>query len=623
VRGTKAVAGAIAEVEGFDVRFVADAGESDRRRVDEYPFVKAANKAWTVAKWRATRFEPFYEGFSVVVLNGDGAAVHGKTLLATVRDSYFEYEYDSYEDEIDVDSRDASVSPGLGSEVVVASPGAMATLPSRQGVSLPELEGRLLAAANSLRGPVDPADFKSYVFPLLFFKWIDDTWTWEHAQAVADFGETITVEEEADYHRFDIPTGCHWADVRNTTTNVGVKLRNTLDALELANPHKLAGIFGDVAWGNKERLPEPSLLNLIDTFDRLTLNPEAVPNDLLGAAYEYLLRQFADESGKKAGEFFTPRAVVRLLVKLLDPQAGETIYDPACGSGGMLVETIGEVRDRGGDVRTLRLYGQEVNLTTSAIARMNLYLHDIEDFQVLRGDTLRDPKFREKQGELSQFDVVIANPPFSLKNWGAELWVTDTRAFCGVPPKNSADLAWVQHMVASMDAAHGRVGVVMPHGVLFRGGAEGTIRQCLVQSDRLDAVIGLPPNLFYSTTIPACLLVFRAAKPAERLGRVLFVDGSQRFAKGKNQNLMTDHDIAAVVNAHDAGGDAGGVRVRLVDLAEIKERGWDLSFANYLAGAQQEGVDVPTALADLAGAQAALREAEQFVAERLKAAGYG
>lgn len=626
MRGTKAVSGAISEVEGFDVRFVADDGESDRRRVDEYPFVKSANKAWTVAKWRATRFEPFYEGFSVAVLNGDGAAVHGKTLLATVRDSYLEYEYDAYEEEMDEDATSASVASALGPEDVETSAPATARDSSRPGVSLAQLESRLWAAANSLRGPVDPADFKSYVFPLLFFKWIDDTWTWEHEQAVADFGDAVTAEEEADYHRFDIPSGCRWADVRNTTSNVGVKLRNTFDALELANPQKLGGIFGDVAWGNKERLPEPSLLNLIDTFDRLTLNPEAVPNDLLGAAYEYLLRQFADESGKKAGEFFTPRAVVRLLVRLLDPQPGETIYDPACGSGGMLVETIGEVREHGGDVRTLRLYGQEVNLTTSAIARMNLYLHDIEDFQILRGDTLRDPKFRKRTGELSQFDVVIANPPFSLKNWGAENWVTDARAFCGVPPKNSADLAWVQHMVASMHPSHGRVGVVMPHGVLFRGGAERTIRQCLIEGDLLDAVVGLPPNLFYSTTIPACLLIFRAWRPAGRKGKVFFVDGSARFVKGKNQNLLGEEDLKAITTANEAGGDsgvAGGVPTRLVDHAEISANDWDLGVGTYLKLAAADLLDVPRVLERLADARAALREAEDRLDRRLKAAGLG
>lgn len=493
------------------------------------------------------------------------------------------------------------------------------------GITQQQLESRLWEAANSLRGPVDPADFKAYVFPLLFFKWVSDTWDWEHAQAVVDFGEEVSEEEEADYHRFDIPEGCHWKDFRSATSNIGVKLRRILDKLELANPSKLAGIFGDVAWGNKERLPESSLINLIDTFDRLTLNPEAVPNDLLGAAYEYLLREFADESGKKAGEFFTPRAVVRLLVKLLDPKPGETIYDPACGSGGMLVETIGEVRDSGGDVRTLRLHGQEVNLTTSAIARMNLYLHDIEDFQVLRGDTLREPRFLEKDGSLTRFDVVIANPPFSLKNWGAEAWVSDPRAFCGVPPKNTADLAWVQHMVSSMKAKTGRVGVVMPHGVLFRGGAEAAIRQCLVQADQLEAVIGLAPNLFYSTSIPACLLIFRARKKRGSRGHVLLVDGSSRFEKGRTQNRMTDADIDAIVAGHREGSDVqarDGVRVRLVEHAEIKDNGWDLNLSRYVAPAAVEGGDVREAMKEVVQAQKQLRLAERTLKDRLKRAGY-
>jgi type I restriction enzyme M protein len=375
------------------------------------------------------------------------------------------------------------------------------------GLSLSELESRLWAAANSLRGPVDPADFKSYVFPLLFFKWVSDTWDLDHAAAVNDFGNDVALEVEADYHRFAVPDRCHWSDLRKISTNVGVALQNILDRLSEANPETLAGIFGDVAWGNKERLPEPALINLIDAFDRLTLNRTVVPNDMLGAAYEYLLRQFADESGKKAGEFFTPRAVVSLLVRILDPQPGETVYDPACGSGGMLVETINEVREANGDTRTLRLYGQEVNLTTAAIARMNLFLHDLEDFRIVRGDTLRDPRFLQRSG-LRKFDVVVANPPFSLKNWGADTWANDAygRALCGVPPASTADFAWVQHMVSSMKHDAGRVGVVMPRGVLFRGGTEKAIRQCLIEQDLLDAVIGLPPNLFYSTSIPGCLL---------------------------------------------------------------------------------------------------------------------
>ena len=489
-----------------------------------------------------------------------------------------------------------------------------------------ELESRLWEAANCLRGPVDPADFKAYVFPVLFFKWISDTWDLEHAEALADFGPEVSDEEEADYHRFVVPDGCHWSDVRNTTKNIGVKLQDVLGRLEQANPDKLAGIFGDVAWGNKERLPGHALINLVDTFDATTLNRERVPGDMLGAAYEYLLRQFADESGKKAGEFFTPRAVVHLLVDILAPQPGEAIYDPACGSAGMLVETINAVRSAGGDTRTLRLYGQEVNLTTAAIARMNLYLHDLEDFRISRGDTFRDPKFLVAD-QLRHFDVVIANPPFSLQNWGAEDWAADPwqRAFCGVPPARNGDYAWIQHMVASMAPETGRVGVVMPHGVLFRGGAEARIRQCIVESDQLEAVIGLPANLFYSTTIPACLLIFRAAKDTERKDKVLFVDGAARFVKGRNQNHMSDDDMEAIAAAYRTGENPdgeGGVQLRLVELAEIKRNDWDLNIGRYLAAAAKESVDVETALAELRSAQAQLHEAEARLAERLKAAGY-
>ncbi len=495
------------------------------------------------------------------------------------------------------------------------------------GLSQQELESRLWAAANSLRGPVDPSDFKAYIFPLLFFKRICDTWDDEHAAASELYGDDDKLVALPENYRFQVPDGCHWSDLGRAHENVGVALQNILDRIQEANPETLAGIFGDVPWGNKEKLPEHSLLNLIDAFHTLDLSPSKVGHDVLGNAYEYLLKQFADESGKKAGEFFTPRAVVRLLTRILDPRPGETIYDPACGSGGMLVEAANEVAESGGAVHTLRLYGQEVSLTTSAIARMNLYLHDIEDARILRGDTLRDPKFRDDRGRLARFDVVITNPPFSLKNWGAEVWANDpwSRPSCGLPPASYGDYAWVQHMLASMMPDTGRVGVVMPHGVLFRGAAEKNIRKCLIERDQLDTVIGLPPNLFYSTSIPACLLIFRADKPTERHGTVLFVDGSHRFAKGRNQNQMSADDIEAIVTSYRTASDTDGedgVNVRLIEHAEIKENGWDLNIGRYIRGAAVEVLDVDTALAELAAAQEGLREAEANLAERLNAAGY-
>lgn len=490
-------------------------------------------------------------------------------------------------------------------------------------MSLQELESRLWSAANALRGPVDPADFKTYVFPMLFWKWISDTWEWEHSQAVEEMGEDLDEEVEADYHRFSLPAGTRWREVTTKNDNIGTRIAKALGQIEQANARTLAGIFGDATWGNKDRLPETALVNLMNAFNGVTLDPGHVSHDLLGQAYEYLLKNFADESGKKAGEFFTPRQVVHLLVGILDPQPEETIYDPAAGSGGMLVETINAVKAKGADHRTLRLYAQEVNLTTAAIARMNLFLHEIEDFKVVRGDTLRSPGLRDPGGTISQFDVVVANPPFSLTNWGADTWAADPRSFCGVPPAKNGDFAWVQHMVASMTDRTGRVGVVMPHGVLSRGGAEGKIRQCLIEEDRLEAVIGLPPNLFYSTTIPACLLIFKASKPDDRRNHVLVIDGSARFTKGRNQNHMSEDDSKAILAAYRTGKDPDGedgVHVRLVPFDEIKANGFDLNIGRYVRVEAEEAVDLATAFATYQNARQARLEAEARMLQRLEAA---
>ncbi|MEU8028034.1 class I SAM-dependent DNA methyltransferase [Streptomyces sp. NPDC049099] len=483
-------------------------------------------------------------------------------------------------------------------------------------ITLPQLESRLWEAANALRGPVDPADFKTYVFPMLFWKWLSDTWVYNHSQAVERWGGSLTPAIEADYHPFIMPENSLWAEVTKKTGGVlGSNIAQALDRIERANPKTLARIFGDASWGDQERLPEQALVNMIKAFNSITLNPATVDNDLLGAGYEYLLKQFADESGKKAGEFFTPREVVNLVIGLLDPQPGESVYDPSCGSGGMLISTISRVETEGKDSRTLRLYGQEVNLTTSAIARMNLFLHDIEDFDIKRGDTLADPKFKNTDGSLRQFDVVVANPPFSLSPWARDDWASDPRAATGLPPANSADYAFIQHMIASMKPGTGRVGVVMPLGVLFRGSAEGKIRQKLVEADLLEAVIGLPKDLFYNTGIPTCILIFRAPpKPEERKGKVLFVDASARFVPGKNRNSMSDKDVRAVLEAMrigDAPNGEDGVAVRLVDFAEIKDNGFDLSITKYIKRAAEERATLDATLADYRFARQSRLDAEK------------
>jgi type I restriction enzyme M protein len=490
--------------------------------------------------------------------------------------------------------------------------------------TLQELESRLWDSANALRGPIDPADFKNYVFPMLFWKWISDTWEYEHRLAVAEFGDELNSDIEADYHRFVMPAGTLWRDVTPKVNNVGHLIQMNFSSIEQANPKSLAGIFGDVSWANTERLPEPALHGLIRALNQLTLDPAHVSHDLLGQGYEYLLKNFADDSGKKAGEFFTPRAVVNLIVDILDPQEGESVCDPAAGSGGMLVATINRMKDKGLDARTLNLYAQEVNLTTAGIARMNLFLHEIESAQVHRGDTLRDPGFRTKSGALRKFDVVIANPPFSLKNWGADTWTSDPRALCGVPPDSNGDFAWIEHMVASAKPGTGRVGVIMPHGVLFRSGKEAAIRECLIRKDLLEAVIGLPPNLFYSTTIPACILVFRTTKPTERTDHVLFVDGSARFAKDKNQNVMSSEDVDTLVQACRTGTDPdgdGGANVRLVPLAELEENGFDLNIGRYIKVAAAEQLDVADAIAAYQAAREARIDAEAALFARLSASG--
>jgi len=385
-------------------------------------------------------------------------------------------------------------------------------------------------------------------------------------------------------YRFQIPKGCHWTDVRVVTTNVGQALQKAMRGIERANPETLYGIFGDAAWSNKDRLPDSLLRDLIEHFSRITLGNAVAQADVLGQSYEYLIKKFADLTNKKAGEFYTPRSIVRLMVNILDPKEGESIYDPACGTGGMLLEAVHHVRLNRGDDRTLwgKLFAQEKNLTTSAIARMNLFLHGASDFQVVRGDTLRQPAFFSGDN-LATFDCVIANPPFSLEKWGEEVWASDPygRKFAGMPPSKSGDYAWVQHMIKSMASARGRMAVVLPHGALFRMGKEGEIRQKILQMDLIEAVIGLGPNLFYGAGLAACILVVRQRKKKDRKKKVLILDASREFKTGRAQNELLPEHVDRIYGWYRDYQDVEGI-ARVIPLDEIAANDHNLNITRYI-----------------------------------------
>lgn len=491
-------------------------------------------------------------------------------------------------------------------------------------MTLQQLESHLWGAANILRGKIDSSDYKHYIFGLLFFKRLCDVWEEEYEAKLAIYKDE-EMAADPEEHRFHIPEGSFWKDVRNHATNIGEYLNSAFHAIEDANL-RLKGVFQDVDFNNKERFPDSTLELLLQHFDKYRLRKVDVEADMLGQAYEYLIAQFADDAGKKGGEFYTPKMVVRLIVECLKPEEGMSIYDPTCGSGGMLLECFHYLERRGKNARSLSLYGQELNLNTWAISKMNLFLHDIDDAFIARGDTLRDPKHRvsEESNALKTFDRVIANPPFSLKSWGYEEWNkgdTFGRDTYGCPPKSYGDLAFVQHMEASLNS-EGQLGVVLPHGILFRGGAEGKIRQGLLQDDKIEAVIGLAPNLFYGTGIPACVLIINKKKPAARRGKVLIVNGSEHFVEGKNQNSLSEENVAKLADAFDAFADEERF-CRVVEMKEIGENDFNLNIARYVQTTEEEPpIDVKAELKELKELMARRDEAERVMMGYLKELGY-
>ena len=500
--------------------------------------------------------------------------------------------------------------------------------PPAQTLGVEQLERYLWSAADILRGSIDSSDYKTYIFGLLFLKRLSDRFEEEAEKLVADGISEEVAWADPDEHQFFVPDRARWRAILETATNIGETLNKACAALEEQNP-ALEGVLAGIDYNDERRLGDAKnrdtvLARLVQHFSQVSLrNDRMAEPDLLGRAYEYLIEQFADDAGKKGGEFYTPRMVVKLIVELLAPTERMRICDPTAGSGGMLIECAHHIERQGANPRNLTLHGQEKNLSTWAICKMNMLLHGLPDARIEKGDTIRDPKLVD-EGELLLYDRVIANPPFSLDEWGREVAASDGygRFRFGVPPKTKGDLAFVQHMVAVLNAK-GRLGVVMPHGVLFRGSAEGKIRRGLLQEDLFEAVIGLPPNLFYGTGIPASILVLNRDKPRPREGKVLFIDASREFEEGSNQNSLRDPDIDHISRTFHAYTEAQKY-ARVVPLTEIELNDWNLNISRYVdTSDEEERIDIADAVQRLRELERERSAAETTMNRFLEELGFG
>ncbi len=457
-------------------------------------------------------------------------------------------------------------------------------------ILLDELKSFLWGAATRLRGQIDAAGYKEYIFPLLFFKRISDVYDEQFEGYVCEGGIEYA-NTQAQELVIRIPDGSHWRDVRECTENVGQRLVEAFVAIEQANPGEhadgrviggLEGIFGPKdGWTNKAKMPDHIITSLIEDFSRYNLSLKACPADEMGQAYEYLVGKFADDAGNTAQEFYTNRTVVDLMAEILQPRPGESIYDPTCGSGGMLVKCLDFLRKKGEPWQGVKVFGQEINALTSAIARMNLYLNGVEDFSIVREDTLAHPAFVDGS-RLRKFDVVLANPPYSISEWNRTSFENDKwgRNKYGTPPQGRADYAFIQHIVCSMNEQNGRCAILLPHGILFRK-EETNVRTNLVLSDKIEAIIGLGPNLFYNAPMEACIIICNNDKRVDLNNKIIFVNAKNEVTRKNAESYLERHHIDKILNAYHSNDDIETFK-RVVDLDEIKKNGFDLSIQKYV-----------------------------------------
>ena len=445
-----------------------------------------------------------------------------------------------------------------------------AKTPVKELTGVQDLYHFLYEACNILRKFVEHESFKDYITPLLYYKRLCDVWDEEYEAALAESGNDEEYARLPEQHRFVIPKECHWEEVRARPENLGAAIVEALLMIEQANPDTLYGVLSVFPTDNfrdKNKLSDEVVRNLIEHLSSRKLGNKDYPADLMGDAYEILLKSFADESKAKAGEFYTPRSVVKLLVRILDPQPGERVYDPACGSGGMLIEAVHHMQNS--KLCLGQIFGQEKNVKNAAIAKMNLFLHGASDFCIRQGDTLANPQIMQG-GSIATFDCVIANPPFSLKAW---IW--------GTPPQDYGDYVWLQHMVKSMRPGRGRMAVVLPQGVLFRGNEEGEIRRKMVERDFVEAVVTLGDKIFYGTGLSPCFLILRWVKPADRVNKILMIDGSKILTQKRAQNILTDEDVDRLYKLYADYADIEDFS-RVVAKEEIAAKGYDLSVNKYV-----------------------------------------